>query len=192
MRRPTRVIGVLETRDACKRLLTSSRALKGARRREQPLASVTGLENADHTSWPAHLDLEWDRLGDLASYGDTPDKVLTAWVNEFDFREEDETAGRPGLRTPQIGALHAISAHFAVGKEFDPATVVLPTGTGKTETMLASQVYRRLRRTLVLVPSDTLRSQISGKFITLGVLPEALVVKKEIARPRVRSEEHTS
>ena len=77
------------------------------------------------------------------------------------------------LRTPQIGALHAISAHFAVGTEFDAATIVLPTGTGKTETMLATQVYRRLPRTLVLVPSDTLRTQISGKFATLGVLPEA-------------------
>jgi superfamily II DNA or RNA helicase len=158
---------------------------KGARRREHPLASVTGIESADHTTWPKHLDFAWDRLGDLDAYGDTPDKVRAAWVNEFDFREEDEAAGRLGLRTPQIGALHAISAHFAVGKEFDAATVVLPTGTGKTETMLASQVYRRLGTTLVLVPSDTLRSQISGKFITLGVLPEALVVKPEIVRPRV-------
>lgn len=158
---------------------------KGTRRRDQQRASVTGVENTDHWSWPNHLELEWDRLGDLGTYADSPEKVRAAWVNEFDFREEDEVTNRPGLRTPQIGALHAISAHFAVGKEFEAATVVLPTGTGKTETMLASQVYRRHGTTLVLVPSDTLRSQVSGKFITLGVLPDASVVKPEIARPRV-------
>jgi len=31
-----------------------------------------------------------------------------------------------GLRRPQIGALHAISAHFAVGRDHEPASVVLP------------------------------------------------------------------
>ena len=45
---------------------------------------------------------------------------------------------------------------------------VLPTGTGKTETMLATQVYRRLDRLLVLVPSDALRRQIAKQFISLG------------------------
>jgi superfamily II DNA or RNA helicase len=38
---------------------------------------------------------------------------------------------------------------------------VLPTGPGKTETMLATKVYRRLDRSLVLVPSDALRRQIA-------------------------------
>ena len=43
---------------------------------------------------------------------------------------------------------------------------MLPTGTGKTETMLATQVYvcRRLDRSLVLVPSDALRRQIAWRF----------------------------
>jgi superfamily II DNA or RNA helicase len=45
---------------------------------------------------------------------------------------------------------------------------VLPTGLGKTETMLATQVYRWLDRSLVLVPSDALRRQIAKKFISLG------------------------
>ena len=122
---------------------------------------------------------------ELETYCDTPDKVRRSWANQFDFREEDEAGGHTGLRTPQIGALHAIAAHFAVGKEFEAATVVLPTGTGKTETMLATLVYRRPNRTLVLVPSDTLRSQIGRKFLTLGVLPDAHVVPREISLPRV-------
>lgn len=158
---------------------------KGLRRikTDFPVATSPEVENAD--SLPATFSLQWDSLGQLADYANTPQKVLEAWKNKFDFRTEDESTGEPGLRIPQIGALHAISAHFAVGDQFEPATVVLPTGTGKTETMLATQVYRRLPRTLVVVPTDALRTQISNKFITLGILPDASVVPFEIAKPRV-------
>ena len=149
------------------------------------MPTVTSPDITDPNELPARLSLKWDAFGELETYADTPEKVLLAWTNKFDFRTEDEAVGLPGLRTPQIGALHAISAHFAVGTEFDAATVVLPTGTGKTETMLATLVYRRLPRALVLVPSDALRSQIGRKFISLGILPEAEVVPVEIARPRV-------
>jgi hypothetical protein len=38
----------------------------------------------------------------------------------------------------------------------------------RQETMLATQVYRRLDRSLVLVRSDALRRQIAKKFISLG------------------------
>jgi superfamily II DNA or RNA helicase len=158
---------------------------KGARKVESDTPVMTASAALTYDEQPADFTLQWDNLGKLASYVDTPEKVLDAWVNAFDFHTEDEAAGRAGLRTPQIGALHAISAHFAVGTDFEPATVVLPTGTGKTETMLATQVYRRLERTLVLVPSDALRSQIAGKFISLGVLPNTTVVPHEIACPRV-------
>lgn len=158
---------------------------RDARRRPSGSPVVTCLEDGDPSGWPKSVSLAWDRLGELETYCDTPDKVLRSWANQFEFREEDEAVGHTGLRTPQIGALHAIAGDFAVGKEFEAATVVLPTGTGKTETMLATQVYRRPNRTLVLVPSDTLRSQIGGKFVTLGVLPDAQVVPREIPRPRV-------
>lgn len=158
---------------------------KGAKRRGDSTVVAAASETKDHTAWPNVMEVQWDVLGVLDTYCDTPDKVLAAWVNQFTFREEDEAHGLPGLRRPQIGALHAISAHFAVGTQFEPATVVLPTGTGKTETMLATLVYRRLPRTLVLVPSDALRKQIGGKFETLGVLPDAGVVRPDIPRPRV-------
>jgi hypothetical protein len=54
---------------------------------------------------------------------------------------------------------------------------VLPTGLGKTETMLATQVYRRLDRSLVLVPSDALRRQIAKK-------PEKPGDRRDVNRPR--------
>lgn len=158
---------------------------KGARRIEALLPVVIAPGADDPNTLPKEFEIQWDSLGELATCADTPEKVTNSWINGFDFRTEDEERNLPGLRIPQIGALHAISAHFAVGTHFEPATVVLPTGTGKTETMLATLVYRRLSRTLVLVPSDTLRSQIARKFIDLGVLPDAQVVGHELAKPRV-------
>ncbi len=158
---------------------------KRARRQSTPSGVLTGPLSEDATTWPQELNLNWDSFGDLENHCNTPDKVLQSWANKFSFRVEDESTGQLGLRMPQIGALHAICAHFAVGKQFDPATVVLPTGTGKTETMLATQVYLRFSKTLVLVPTDTLRTQIGGKFMSLGVLPDACVVPAEIPRPRV-------
>lgn len=160
------------------------RRKKGARRPSTSLPIVRSPQVTE-TALPENFDIEWETLGALEAYAQTPEEVLECWKNKFEFRTEDEAAGLPGLRTPQIGALHAISAHFSVGSAFEPATVVLPTGTGKTETMLAALVYRRLPRVLVMVPSDALRGQISGKFLTLGVLPLASVVPQEIARPRV-------
>lgn len=158
---------------------------KGARR----IASALPVLNTGQLSGLGDLTdstaLFWDSARALEDYAATPEQVLALWRNKFTFRVENEEERETGLRMPQIGALHAISAHFAVGEEFEPATVVLPTGTGKTETMLATQVYRQLRRTLVLVPSDALRTQISEKFVTLGVLPDAGVVPRQLSGPHV-------
>ena len=117
---------------------------------------------ADYPEGSKTLALEWETLGEIGIYANTPDKVLQGWTNNV-FAVEDEIRDLPGLRPPQIGALHEISAaHFAVGKQFEAATVVLPTGTGKTETMLAMHVYRRPAKLLVLVPSNPLRHQSGG------------------------------
>lgn len=158
---------------------------KGVRRLPTPLPVVMAPHVDNPDKLPPTFEIQWDSHGELTAHADTPEKVLKSWINRFDFRTEDEERELVGLRTPQIGALHAISAHFAVGTSFEPATVVLPTGTGKTETMLATLVYRRLERALVLVPTDALRSQIAGKLITLGVLPDAKVITPDLAKPRV-------
>jgi hypothetical protein len=100
-----------------------------AHRVESPLPVLTAVRPDDYGQSSAPLELKWDRLGSVETWADTPEKVLASWRNKFVFAVEDLDAGVPGLRTPQIGALHAIAAHFSVGKEFEPATVVLPTGT---------------------------------------------------------------
>ncbi|MET3242705.1 DEAD/DEAH box helicase family protein [Bradyrhizobium diazoefficiens] len=150
-----------------------------------PLPVLTAVDPEDYKQSSSPLELTWDRLGALETWADSPEKVRDSWRNRFIFAVEDLDQGHPGLRLPQIGALHAIAAHFSVGREFEPATVVLPTGTGKTETMLADLVYRRERKMLVLVPSSILRNQIGAKFSTLGVLPAAGAIPVEVARPFV-------
>uniref|UniRef100_UPI00331D24CF DEAD/DEAH box helicase n=1 Tax=Anaerotignum sp. TaxID=2039241 RepID=UPI00331D24CF len=47
---------------------------------------------------------------------------------------------------------------------------LVSTGTGKTETMMAAVVTESIERTLVVVPSALLRTQVYDKFKTLGIL----------------------
>ena len=56
----------------------------------------------------------------------------------------------------------------------------MPTGTGKTETMLSILVSMNCEKLLVIVPTDALRTQLAEKFLTLGVLkPPGCAVLKE-------------
>lgn len=93
-----------------------------------------------------------------------------SWKGQFSLVRERVVGGqeRTGLRPPQVGALHAALAHWTVSN--DLGTVVMPTGTGKTETMVALLVSERFERLLVVAPNSALRAQIAGKFLTLGLL----------------------
>jgi superfamily II DNA or RNA helicase len=111
---------------------------------------------------------------DAAARGERLAAVTGSWQDAFRLREsrpaENGRAAVRGLRRPQIGALHAALAHATRSSE--PATIVMPTGTGKTETMLALNAQQRFERLLVVVPTDALREQIAGKFETFGVLKQ--------------------
>lgn len=118
-------------------------------------------------------------------------KFKNSLKKQFSFQEELRENGNvieTGLRPPQIGALHAALAHWKVTDK--PATIVMPTGTGKTETMLALTVCQKLDKILVVVPTDTLREQISNKFIGLGLLKNIGVVGKKAFYPLVGVIEH--
>jgi len=117
----------------------------------------------------------------------SPAEVLDSYRDSITFNEG--TGETPGLRSPQLGALHAVLGYWTT-KRATPATVVMPTGTGKTETMLALLVAGRLQRLLVLVPSDSLRDQVAGKFETLGVLQELGIVSPGARRPVVGRVQH--
>ncbi|PPK63335.1 DEAD/DEAH box helicase family protein [Actinokineospora auranticolor] len=115
-----------------------------------------------------------------------PDEVTKSYAGALGFRDHTE---ENSLRRPQIGALHSVLGHWASGVG-DPGVVVMPTGTGKTETMLALLVAARPQRVLVLVPTIALRDQIAGKFESLGVLHRYQIVAPGAQRPVVGRLEH--
>lgn len=123
-----------------------SLALKGASFRFPPseLAGFEDLRQGIHTSWREGI------------------RYRREWLNE------DGTLSQPGFRLPQVGALHAIASHWTLGR--DPALVIMPTGTGKTEVMIAAAVAAQSSRVLVIVPTDALRLQTADKFLSYGVL----------------------
>lgn len=92
-----------------------------------------------------------------------------ALVEQVPFDASPGEAVTPGFRVPQIGAVHSVLGYWTTEQTRD-ATVVLPTGTGKTDTMVALFAAVRPERLLVLVPSDALRTQIAEKFERYGIL----------------------
>ncbi|WP_294670051.1 DEAD/DEAH box helicase family protein [uncultured Fluviicola sp.] len=112
-----------------------------------------------------------------------PAKITSSWKSAFKFKEENVQSGDKGLRQPQIGALYMLLGHLKL--PLNTATVVLPTGTGKTETMLSALVAQQCQKLLIIVPSDSLRTQLSGKFSTLGLLKEFDIVDDDALYPIV-------
>ena len=111
----------------------------------------------------------------------SPKQIAESWNNQFSFVRETEF--NPGLRSPQIGALHALMAHMEDGEE--SAIVVMPTGTGKTETMLGFLIANVCQKVFVIVPSDSLRNQTYRKFKKLGLLRTLKAVPNDIKLPIV-------
>lgn len=102
----------------------------------------------------------------VANYSD----VLQSWQDHrFNFNLAVPLTNTPGLRKPQLAAIYATLGHLVIDPS-TPATVVMPTGTGKTDTMLALLISGKMERTLILVPSDALRSQLVGKCANLKTL----------------------
>ncbi|MEL4277004.1 DEAD/DEAH box helicase [Shewanella oncorhynchi] len=73
-----------------------------------------------------------------------------------------------GFRTGQLGALHAVLAHFSV--QDDPALICLPTGYGKTSLMMALPYLLRADRVLIVEPSDALRKQVFSHLSEMSTL----------------------
>jgi len=140
------------------------------------------------------------------SQGDTPIDLSSAiWHHDRDFCpsadmttslrgrvrviEEDLDRRVDGLRDPQVGAVFALRAHFRTQKT-DPVTVVMPTGTGKSDVMVAAFCFDDIGKLLVLVPSDALRTQIGETFAQFGVLKKFGIVDEECLYPIIGKIEH--
>jgi superfamily II DNA or RNA helicase len=117
-------------------------------------------------------------------------QILASWVDGFSYVREEPDREIIGLRGPQLGAVHASHAHWSGSNA--TATIVMPTGTGKTETMLSILVSANCSKLLVVVPTDALRAQLANKFLTLGILkaPGSRILRSEARYPIVCSLRH--
>lgn len=93
--------------------------------------------------------------------------------------------GGVGLRNAQIGAIHAIGAHFSIHSK-EPALVVMPTGSGKTAVLSLSAYLLRAKRVLVISSSVMVRGQIKNEFGTLKTLKGSGVFSGKITLPNVK------
>jgi superfamily II DNA or RNA helicase len=139
-------------------------------------SGVDGVLHRDETgtlTWVIHTKTEEIRRKMVAEgLPSLRKEAAQSWPGKFNFRSQEmsEEGGiiKDGLRPPQIGGLHSIGSHWSLHKQ--AATVVMPTGTGKTETMLATLVAFNTGTLLVVVPSEALRNQTANKFLSLGLL----------------------
>lgn len=115
-----------------------------------------------------------------ASYSD----VLSSWRNNPFSYPKCKTDSDTGFRSAQLGALFAIKARWTLVSDL-AATIVMPTGTGKTEVMIATVVSEQREKTCVIVPSDLLRKQTYERFATLGKLRDIGAVNKAFENPVV-------
>ena len=104
-----------------------------------------------------------------------------------EFRLPIEAGERPGFRMPQVGALHALGAHFS--RDSEPAIITMPTGSGKTAVLIGTSFLLRAERALVLTPSRLVREQIVTGFRSLEVLKRVAAVGLDTQVPSVVSVE---
>jgi hypothetical protein len=132
-------------------------------------------QTGQHLGWLTHRKLIEirERIATNGWHAES-EAIRATWKGNFRYQKEehgpDGSLVRAGLRAPQYGALHSIAAHWSL--DADLATVVMPTGTGKTETMIAALVAETDGVMMVVVPTRALKEQTIRKFETLGLLRE--------------------
>ena len=105
---------------------------------------------------------------DVDFYG--KNEIYRSWAdNRINFGLATEANEGRGFRPPQRAAVLAVLSHLDM-EPTKPATVVMPTGTGKTDTIFALVLAGLFKRTLLVVPSDALRTQMSERLRSLQTL----------------------
>ena len=106
-------------------------------------------------------------------------KIWKSYSDGFIDKLENEKF--TGLRVPQYGALCSIRANWTL--DDSDMTIVLPTGTGKSETMIATIVSEKIHKTLIVVPNVLLRDQIFDRVKELAMLRSLGCVKETVISP---------
>lgn len=174
-----RVNGYVLTENGGREILVASRKNWSANDRFDYVLQAKDFDNINEGDFSNYI---WIKHPDFAK-PNTFNEVKESYNGAFSFKQENLEEGIEGLRSPQIGGIYATLAHWQIGSE--PATIVMPTGTGKTETMLSLLIAANCERILIVVPSEALRSQLAKKFIALGLLKHLGIVNEDSLYPRV-------
>lgn len=119
---------------------------------------------------------------DLTTY--ESNEVYRSWVDHpFIFVDENSSKTKEGLRKPQLAAIYRTLSHL-IASPLSPATIVMPTGTGKTDTICSLIISGLFARTLIVVPSDSLREQTEEKVGRLKTLYNIKAISEK-ARPPI-------
>lgn len=111
--------------------------------------------------------------------------VYRSWADHnLNFAVEGPANEFTGFRKPQRAAAFAVFSHLDSDPGV-PAIVVMPTGTGKTDTIFALIIAGRFRRTLMIVPSDALRAQIGDRLASLQRLRAINAITDDVLSPIV-------
>ncbi len=173
-----RVNGYLFTESGGRKILITTRKKWSA---FDKFYFVLYTKNFDNIREDDFSRYDWIKHSDF-SLADSYEDIRKSYNGAFTFKQENLEEGIEGLRSPQIGGIYATLAHWQISNE--PATIVMPTGTGKTETMLSLLIAGNCERILIVVPSDALRSQLFKKFLNLGLLKQLSIVNKSSLYPR--------
>lgn len=104
------------------------------------------------------------------------DKITDLKINGSGLKGEK-------LRQAQIGSVYSLLGHWSLSSAV--SSIILPTGTGKTETMLVASIAAEAERTLVIVPGIDLKNQTAEKFYTWGILRKLGVISYATPNPKV-------
>lgn len=114
-------------------------------------------------------------------------KAYESWIAaDFQFISENVEKTLPGFRKPQLAALHlALGSLITFDSSNSTMNLIMPTGTGKTDTIFAMLVAAAMERTLILVPSDSLREQMGTRLTSLEKLRTIGAIGEAVLSPNV-------
>jgi superfamily II DNA or RNA helicase len=165
----------------------SQLALKAGDQTFTAIQEKDGLFTVTHKSGVSFLAELKEGMGKEKGTYSIRGRIQNVYGNDLSFFEGINIHGvgddEMKLRSAQLGAIHSLLAHWSLST--DVATVVLPTGTGKTETMLVTTLIDRAKRTLVIVPTLDLKDQLAEKFMTWGILRDFRVIPLNAPNPKV-------
>ena len=164
-----------------KRILISKIKRQGVPDGFDDILCVSGSDKFEWSKKHEIPDIKWEEV--FARREDLSANLKGKFRFIEEERNSDLSIKKSGLRSPQIGAIYAALAHWRMSP--DIATIVLPTGTGKTDCMVALMALRQPKCLLVVVPTDALRTQLAEKFMSFGVLVENGLLPTDVPYPIV-------